>query len=169
LRYMVNTLTYAYDTKKKQTYDPRSKLWIVESVPTMDSACVVQLVDTVYSHTAQRHPSNDEKPPETPEKEKGKAAESSNGEEIEDELEVGPSKNGTHPFPHKLTEKMLPRDPMRRLIARYCASRLVELKEAPEFMALVREKGEFAEDLIVEIDKERTRVKIDEMDRLGVS
>ncbi|KAF8536303.1 hypothetical protein BDD12DRAFT_890635 [Trichophaea hybrida] len=170
LRYMVNSLAYAYDTKQKQVYDPKTKAWETELIPMMESACIVNLIDIVYSHTAQRHPSNDENPSETPEiKEKGKVAEGSNAEEVEEELKEGPTKNGTQPFPSKLTEQMLPKDPMRRLIARYCASRVLELQKVPEFLKFVREKGEFAEDLFMELDKERTRVKIDEMNRLCVS
>jgi hypothetical protein len=170
LRYMVNTLAYAYDTKSKQSYDPRTKQWVSKASSTMDSTCLVQLIDTVYAHTAQRHPSNDENPPETPEhKDKGKAAESSNGVEGEDELSSGPSKNGSNTIPPKLTEQVLPKDPMRRLIARYCASRLIELKEVPEFIKLCRERGELAEDLIMELEPGRSRVRTDEMTRLGVS
>lgn len=170
LRYMVNTLAYAYDTKAKQSYDPRTKQLASASSPTMDSACLLQLIETIYAHTAQRHLANDETPPETPEqKDKGKTAEDGSGEELEHELPPKPFKNGSHPIPPKLMEQVLPRDPMRRLIARYCASRIVDLKEVSEFMKICREKGEFAEDLIMELDSGRTRVRTDEMARLGLS
>ncbi|KAF8540315.1 hypothetical protein BDD12DRAFT_880720 [Trichophaea hybrida] len=151
LRYMVNTLEHSYSTEVTTSYDAKSKKWKSKDVSTMDAMCLVQLIDTIYSHTLMRHPdiygrlSGGVK-----KKEKGKATEGSrDGEVADDELSLGPLKNG---IPTAFAAKLLPKDRIRQLLARNCASRVVELREVPEFLRVYREKGEFAEDLIMEIE-----------------
>jgi hypothetical protein len=168
LRYMVNTLAHSYSTKNTTTYDAKSKKWKSEEVSTMDAMCLVQLIETVYSHTLKRHPDNEGILSRgVKKKENGKAAEGSgDGEVMDDELPLGPLKDG---IPTAFTAKLLPKDPIRRLLSRYCASRVVELREVPEFLRVCREKGEFAEDMMMEIEQRRSPVTCDEMEDLGLS
>ncbi|KAF8535971.1 hypothetical protein BDD12DRAFT_808168 [Trichophaea hybrida] len=158
LRYMAQTLANAYGTKTSELYYSRGRAWRNETTPVMDTGGILQLLHTVYSHTSKQD-SPDDVPDQSKMKEKDSVGESSGVEETSDEKSRGSSSTGS-------TAQLLPKDPMRHLLARYCASNLTALRGMPEFMQLFRTQGEFAEDLIMEVAQRAERVTKDEVDRL---
>jgi len=162
LRYMAQTLANAYGTKTNELFDLKKKTWRNETTPVMDTSGVVQLLHTVYSHTSKRS-SPDKVPDPSNTKEKDSVEESSG---INEAPEGPPKKKNSRGSLTRSTAHILPKDPMRHLLARYCASNLTALRDVPEFMQLFRTHDEFAEDLIMEVSQRGERVTKDEVDRL---
>ncbi|KAF8250989.1 hypothetical protein K440DRAFT_616633 [Wilcoxina mikolae CBS 423.85] len=162
LRYMAQTLANAYGTKTSELFDLKKKAWRNETTPVMETSGIVQLLHTVYSYTSKKD-SPDDVPDPSKTKEKDSAGKSSGVEETSNEPPMksrGSSSTGS-------TAYILPKDPMRHLLARYCASNLTALRDVPEFMQLFRTQVEFAEDLIMEVVQRAERVTKDEIDRLS--
>ncbi|KAI9778074.1 MAG: hypothetical protein M1839_008378 [Geoglossum umbratile] len=111
------------------------------------SSTVAQLAETLYENTPSPHPQS-----------------------CDDGMSTGgPSQEGpVSPGPNHVKTGVPEderRDKMRTLVARYAASKLVQMTKDPSFMAAVRNSGEFAEDLILATARGGD-IEFDELERL---
>lgn len=127
MKQMAWTLLGALTVKKTNTYIYAEKRMNEESVPIMDPECIIQVVRIIYGNTKETE---------------GLLVEENDGKKSEYE------KSASTEGGKKLLAKVVMREPMRALIARYCGSQLGSLRETLEFFTLLQENAEFAKDLL---------------------
>lgn len=140
---------------KQSEHPPHGLRCTCNHYKSVDLSKVVEFARIIYRNTPDRHRSIEDIPKPI------KALDSrlhSNHKITEKVSSDSASKTATQTAPG-------PKDKMRTLIARFCASAVEKMRALPEFYELVREQGEFSEDLMSEV-RNGDPVKRDEITRL---
>lgn len=126
-----------------------------------DFKTLVKYVDVVYRNTPDRYciPEGEKSEPDTT------VDDGSVGDGGNEAGWQAPEKPKVHTPTYSDATEPGPKDRMRTLISRFCASVLDKVKNLPEFREVVRGYPEFAEDLMTEAGN-GTEVKNDELSRL---
>ncbi|TGZ80916.1 hypothetical protein EX30DRAFT_396047 [Ascodesmis nigricans] len=145
VKQMARTLVHSVLTTNITYWDIATESWKTEETTVMAEDCIVQVLRLIYGNTKDDEIEEEKQP-----KEMGKENDVTDVK-AEGDVKAAPESTIAAIRKNAGRSGRNEKDPMRRLLSKYCGAQLLSLKKMPGFLRVVEEVGAFARDLMMEI------------------